>query len=480
MFYQRRTLKTRIPCSARWRMASWLPLVGLLASCSLFDDNTLAQVKSSGELAVLTYKSPTTFFDSPEGPAGFEYDLAKAFADYLGVKLKLVVAESFGDILPRLQHTEADLAAAGLTPTESRRAQFRFTPPYMEIRQQVVYRLGTSPPARIPALAGRQIEVHAGTSYAERLHELRQQYPELTWTEVEDKETDELLQSVWEGLLELTIAYSHIVALNRQFFPELQVAFDIHTPVALSWAFPPGEDDSLYNAAVQFLEESRTSGELASLVDRYYGPASRSSYVNLTVYRLRIQNRLPEYQTLFERAAKHHNLDWRLLAAIGYQESYWDPRAVSSTGVRGLMMLTEETAQQLDVADRLDPESSISGGARYIRQMIDRIPPGVTGPDRVWMALAAYNIGIHHLEDARIITQSQGGDPDKWNDVKERLPLLAQRAWYSTARFGYARGQEPVRFVNRVRTYYDVLVRTDEEERSKKRSEALKMRVPAI
>jgi membrane-bound lytic murein transglycosylase F len=454
-----------------------LPL--LLGACSLFE-NKLEAVKSAGELVVLTRVSPTTYYESPEGPAAFEYDLVKAFADHLGVKLRIVIADKFADILPRLVQGEADLAAAGISITEERRAQVKFTPPYQEIRQQVVYRRGAPKPGCVRDLIGRQIEVQAGTSYVERLEALKQDYPDLNWTEVEDKATEALLQLVWEGLLDLTVADSHIVAINRQYFPELQVAFDLQKQEGLAWAFPLKKDDSLYQAAVKFLETTRASGELANLIERYYGPASRSNFINLIVYKLRIQNRLPQYQQLFEKAGKKYSLDWRLLAAMGYQESYWDPKAVSPTGVRGLMMLTEDTASHMGVRNRMKAEDSIDGGSRYIAQMIDRMPDTVTGPDRLWMALAAYNIGINHLEDARILTQKQRGDPNKWNDVKERLPLLATQKWASQTQYGFARGQEAVIFVNRVRTYYDVLVKLDEEEKALHRSEALKLKAPAL
>ena len=180
-----------------------------------------------------------------------------------------------------------------------------------------------------------------------------------------------------------------------------------------------------------------------------------------------MRNRLPLFQQFFEDAGKKQGLDWRLLAAIGYQESFWDPKARSPTGVRGIMMLTEETAKQMDIADLLDPQQSIDGGARYLRHLIDRLPERIIGTDRLWLALAAYNIGLYHLEDARVLTQKQGGDPDRWNDVKQRLPLLADPTWAAKVKYGAARGMEPVVFVNHVRTYYDVLVKQDEEEKGR-------------
>jgi len=452
----------------------------LLCACSYLEDNRLAAVKRTGELSVITYVGATTYYETPEGPAGFEYDLAKAFAEYLGVQLRVVIVPRFGDVLPRLTRGEADFAAAGITVTDARKAQVRFTAPYQQIRQQVVYRLGNPRPTKIEDLSGREIEVHAGTSYVDRLVELKQNYPALKWIESKDRQTEQLLQLVWEGLLDLTVADSNIVALNSQYFPELQVAFDLEKPEPLAWAFPLSADTSLYDAAMKFFKDKQRSGMLAQIVDRYYGPASRSNFVNLTVYRLRVQNRLPHYQLMLQHTAKKHALDWRLLAAIAYQESYWEPTITSPTGVRGFMMLTKDTAGELGIADRLDPQESMDGGARYLRQILERLPPRIADPDRLWFALAAYNVGFNHLEDARIITQKQGGDPDRWNDVKERLPLLSEPKWYSQAKFGYCRGIEPVRFVNRVRTYYDVLVKMDEEEKSKNLTHALKLKAPAI
>ncbi len=449
------------------------------ASCWL-SQNKLQAVKAAGELVVLTRISSTTYYESPEGLAGFEYDLARAFADHLGVRLRLIVADKSADILPRLARGEADIAAAGLTATESLRWQMKFTPPYQDIRQQVVYRLGSPRPASVQDLIGRQIEVHAGTGHAERLTALKQRYPALEWSESEEHETETLLQMVWEGLLEITIADSSIVALNRQFFPELQVAFDLQQPEPLVWALPPGDDNSLHDAVAQFLEKIRASGELNNLLERYYGPASRSNFINLTVYQVRLQSRLPLFQKFFEDAGRKHGLDWRLLAAIGYQESFLDPKAQSPTGVRGLMMLTEETAKQMNVTDLLDPQQSIDGGARYVRHLIDRLPERIVGPDRLWLALAAYNIGLYHLEDARVLTQEQGGDPDRWNDVKQRLPLLADPAWAAKVKYGRARGQESVVLVNHVRTYYDVLVKQDEEAKAGRSTGALKLKLPAL
>jgi len=454
-------------------------LPALLPACTPIENNKLATLKAAGELVVLTRRSSGVYFETPDGPSGFEYDLARAFADSLGVRLKVVVADRYADLLAGLEQGEADMASGGITITAETRDRFLFTPPYHQIRQQVVYRLGTRTPTDVHGLVGRQIDVGHGSNHAARLQELQKLHPALKWTEVDDKQPEELLQQVWEGLLEITVADSHTIALNRQFFPELQIGFDLSAPEALVWALPLSEDRSLYDAAVQFLNRYRAAGELAHLLDRYYGPASHSSYVNLTVYHARVYNRLPEYQNLFESASKDVNLDWRLLAAISYQESYWDPKAESPTGVRGMMMLTEDTARQVGVTDLFDPEQSVFGGARYLRDLYDRLGY-IPAPDRTWFALAAYNVGVSHLEDARILAQRHGKDPNQWSSVSTYLPLLEQPNWYNRVRYGFARGSEPVLFVNRIRAYYDVLVKLDDEQRSHAKTDALKLKIPAI
>jgi len=455
-----------------------LVAVYLLTACAQ-PQNKLNSVREAGELVVVTVNSPTTYYEGTSGFEGLEHDMAKAFAQFLDVDLRIVVVKQFADVIPAVLDGKADMAAAGITITDERKQLLLFSEPYQHIHQQLVYRQAGQRPRDYSDLVGRDISVVAGTSYVTRLQQLKQQYPRLEWSEARNQDVGELLEMVWEGLLEFTVADSHIVTLHQQHYPELRVAFNMDKAESLAWAFKKTEDNSLQLAANEFMAKYKRSGELKTLIERYYGAIS-SNPVNMTIYRLRIRNRLPRYQTLFEEAAARNGLDWRLLAAIGYQESFWNPKAASPTGVRGMMMLTSATAQHLGVRNRLDAAQSIDGGARYIREMYDRLPDEILEPDRMWMALAAYNIGFHHLLDARIITESQGADKNKWVDVQERLPLLAQAHWYKKLEYGYARGWEPVQYIDRIRSYYDVLKKIDDEEQLKGRHKAIGLHAPAI
>lgn len=418
----------------------------------------LKRVMESGELRVLTRNSPTTYYEGPTGPTGLEYDLARGFARYLGVTVKLDVVDSYAGLIDALEAGRADLAAAGLAITEARLRRLRFGPPYQTITPQVVYRYGTPPPGNLDDLQG-SLHVVAASNHSEQLVSLRAAHPDLAIEENADFDGEQLMNLVWEQAIDYTVVDSNEVAINRRYYPELRVAFDLGDPLPVAWAFPPGADDSLIAAARRYFTKLRKNGRLAQLLERYYGHVNDFNYVETRRYLRHIQDRLPKYRRWFVDAQADTGIDWRLLAAIGYQESHWNPLAVSPTGVRGIMMITQDTMKQLGLtASRLDARVSIAGGATYVKQIREKIPDRIQEPDRTWMALASYNVGLGHLEDARMLAERDGANPDRWVDVKEYLPLLSKKKWYRQTRNGYARGREPVRYVENIRGYYDILV----------------------
>jgi membrane-bound lytic murein transglycosylase F len=417
----------------------------------------LEQVLDVGELRVVTRESPTAYVDGPDGPSGPEYDLVRAFADHLGVDLVIETVQSVPEVLPHLLSGKAHMAAAGLSITDSRREYVNFGHPYEMVDMHLVYKLGTGKPRSVEEVIGRPIEVVAGTSHADMLVSMQAEHPELTWTENADVEVATLLAKVAAGDVDFTIADSTEFSIQRHFYPDLRVALDLEVDDALAWAFPKVSGDSLLGRADDFLIGYEREGLLAQVKDRYYGHTDKFDYVGTRNFIRHYESRLPRYRAMFEEAAAEWGLDWRLLAAIAYQESHWRAGAVSPTGVRGIMMLTEDTANYLGIEDRVDPRNSIFGGAQYYARQTERVADSVEEPDRTWMALAAYNVGFNHLKDARQIVEWQGGNPDAWVDISEALPLLAQREWYSRVPFGYARGWEPVLYVNNIRAYYNIL-----------------------
>ncbi|MBE0439532.1 MAG: membrane-bound lytic murein transglycosylase MltF [Gammaproteobacteria bacterium] len=443
----------------------------LLMACSEAQPH-LEEIRERGELRVLTRYGPTTYYVKGNELAGLEYELAERFATFLNVRLKIIVPENLGNMLTLIEQGKADIAAAGLTITPARKDLIRFGPVYQEVTEQLVYRNGNPIPQDITALNG-QLEVVASSSHVEQLESYKQDIPELEWTENQQLDSSGLLELVQLEMIDYTIADSNEIAANQGLFPELRVAFDISEPRPLAWALPLSEDGSLYNEIVTFFAQLDQSGDLDRLIAKYYGHIRRFDYVDTRAFHHRILTDLPTYQPLFEQAAKQYGFDWRLLAAISYQESHWDPKAVSSTGVKGLMMLTQATAKQMNIDNREDPQQSIPAGAAYLAYIRENLPERIQEPDRTWLALAAYNIGLGHLEDARILTQKNGKNPDLWPDVKQILPLLGKKKWYEQTRYGYARGGEPVRYIENVRRYYDILLH--ELENSQAEKPALKL-----
>ncbi|MBT8136723.1 MAG: membrane-bound lytic murein transglycosylase MltF [Gammaproteobacteria bacterium] len=427
-----------------------------LSTCSV-PPPLLDTILERGTLRVVTRNSPTTYFWASDGPAGPEYELARAFADSLGVRLEIYSADTFDGVIPDLLNYRADIAAAGLTITEQRASELVFAPPYQEISQQVVYRMGRKRPREINDLLGKHIAVTAGSSHAEVLREIQQELPGLAWTEVPASDGDQLMYEVAQKNYDVTVTDSNEFEISRRYHPALRTAMTLGEKDQLAWALRRREDPSLYQAVREFFDSADGQALVASLHDKYYDDRNELDYVGTRRFLRHVESRLPQYKALFQAAAVQNELDWQLLAAVGYQESHWDHSAVSPTGVRGIMMLTKATARQLGIKDRLDLQASIFGGARYLKRLRQKIPERIPEPDRTWMVLAAYNVGFGHLEDARILTQRHGKDPDRWIDVREHLPLLAQHKYHSTLKRGYARGWEPVIYVDNIRNYYDLL-----------------------
>ena len=443
------------------RAALLLVSLFVLSNCSEPRLSHLEQIQKKGVLTVVTRNSPTTYYEIADGFAGLEYDLVEAFAKSIGVKTEYIVNDNLKEVIDAVNNGDADIAAAGLTVTATRKQLIRFAPSYQTITSKLVFKQGKKWPRNISQLSG-DLRVLAHSSYSQALLELKETHQNLYWSETTEHTAEELLMMVLDETIDYTIVDSTELSLNRRFHPELAVGFTIGEPQNLAWAFAPNDDYSLFGKAIEFFGQQKSQGQIANLDEKYYGHVEKFDYVGARRFHQATDSELDAYKEWFVESA-NQDLDWRLLAAISYQESHWNPKAKSPTGVRGMMMLTLRTAKQVGISNRLDPEQSISGGAKYLRKVMARVPKRIQNPDRTWLALAGYNVGWGHVEDARIITQQQGGNPDKWADVKERLPLLQKSRWYKKTKHGYARGSEPVHYVDNIRRYYDVIVWQDEE-----------------
>jgi membrane-bound lytic murein transglycosylase F len=443
----------------------FLPVLCVLLISSCGDKKTvLESIRESGELRFVTVESPLTYFKGSDGKAeGLEYELASMFAASLNLDLKLIVVKNKHDVTSLINKNKAHIGSSASALSGYPDNTLEYGPAYITARRQLVYHQKNRRAGSITDIKEDEVVIGEDVSYQMLLKKLSFFYPDLAWRVLENKSMTEILKMVNDLKEPMAIADSNWIDMYRYLFPEIRVAFDITGELPVAWVYQLNSDRSLDEAVRKYFNKINKNGSLDKLINQYYKYAKSFDYIDTRVFIENVHKTLPKYKELFIKSARETELDWFFLAAMSYQESHWNPEAKSSTGVRGLMMLTKDTARSLGVDDRLDPQQSILGGARYLIKMKARIPERIQGEDRLWFALAAYNVGFGHLQDARRLTQSQGGDADKWLDVRERLPLLADESWHQETRYGYARGSEPVIYVKNIRRYYDILKWKDAE-----------------
>lgn len=445
----------------------------LLAGCqrvTVEETKLIPKVIEKTVLNVGTLYGSQVYVTTGQGEAGFDYEMASRFADYLGLTLVMKPYTNIKELYQALDIGEIDLIAAGLADTPTRREKFRLGPPLYKVNQILVYRQGTPQPKDI-SLLDDDITVIADSSFVETLAQLQKMYPELVWDQENDKDSDELLAMIARGDIAYTIADSTTFEINRRYLPELRAGLTLKEKQAIVWLLPAKNSDKLMSKLLSFWHLEKLNGTLAHLDEKYFAHVKRFDYVDTRAFLRAIDNKLPKYKERFQLYAG--DLDWRKLAATAYQESHWNPNARSPTGVRGLMMLTLPTAKQMGIVNRLDAEQSIKGGAKYLSDILKRLPDSIPDSERMWFALASYNIGYGHVEDARKLAESMGLNPSSWRDLKEVLPLLHKRKYYKQTRYGYARGNEAVHYVDNIRRYYDTLVWVDNQNKALEDEQAL-------
>lgn len=421
----------------------------------LSPDTSLAEVEKSGTLRFITQNNAHTYYTYRGEPVGFEYDLAAAFADHLGVELEVVTAP-WSELFSTLQEEEGSVIGTSLTVTEEREEEVAFSEGYMVVRQEVIVNASNRRIRDLTDLVGLDVHVRSGTSYEARLRELQRGGLRTSLVLHSDLPTEELIRQVAEREIEATVADTNIALLNRRYYPDVRLAFSISAPQLIAWAVRP-EDQKLLEAINSFFDEIKENGRYERIYDRYYREVEVFDYFDIKVFHRRISSRLPRFVEAIKREASRYDFDWRLIAAMAYQESHYHPVAMSHTGVRGLMQVTEATAEEMGIDNRLDPEQSIHAGVKYLSILRGRFEEIANPRDRLLFSLAAYNVGYGHVRDAQILAREQGLPPDRWNSLEETLPLLRQPEYYRKTKYGYARGTEPVRYVNRILTYYDIL-----------------------
>lgn len=415
----------------------------------------------SKELTVLVQNGPTTLYVDAEGRyAGLEYDLVTRFAEINGLRVRFIMAATYGEVVQRLKQHEAHLAVGVHRGLESE--GLLFGPAYQNITPVLVYASSRNEADVLSEIQQGKGVLSTLPQYVDSLSQQKAQYPLLQLNTAAQADNEDLIEQVSTGKLAYAVVDSHAAEVAQNYYPNVVISKSFtssstNSGQQLSWAVRD-EDPQLRTMISAYFRQVIAEGSLSRLQDRYYGHVNRIDPVDALTYLGRIKSTLPQFRDTFLKAEAQTGIDWRLLAALAYQESHWNNESISPTGVRGIMMLTNDTASLLGV-DRLNPRESILGGARYIQMMRKSIPTSVPEPDRTWQALAAYNIGLGHVEDARTLALRLNINPDNWTDLKGVLPLLRKPEHFSTLKYGYARGGAPVIYVETLKSYYDILVR---------------------
>jgi membrane-bound lytic murein transglycosylase F len=417
--------------------------------------SSVERIKKTGVLRVITNNSINTYYYYNGQPTGFEYDLAREFANFLSVDLDIVTS-GWNNMFSYLKQGKGDFIAAGLAITKKRLEKVNFSIPYMTIQQHIVHHKLVFGPKNIEDLTFRTLHVRRGTSYHSRLEEIKKTGVDFNYILHDNIPTEELIRMVHEREIKFTVADNNIAYLNQRYYPDIRIGIALQEKESLAWAVNKDDSQMLEQINKFFLYANET-GLLKQIADKYYSNIEDSDPYDLKRFHQRIKTRLPKYKKIIIEESQKYGFDWKLVAAIVYQESHFNSDAKSYTNVRGLMQVTTATAEEMGIEDRLKPSQSIKAGIKYLDKMVKKFDYLEDDYDRILFALASYNIGYGHVLDAIRIAINMGLDEKKWQSLKTTLPLLSKSKYYKQTKYGYARGWEPLQYIERILIYYDIL-----------------------
>ena len=425
-----------------------------LIGCNAFD-KPVAPFGVSNELVVITVAHADNFYMNSDGSySGLTFDLVSEFAYELGLEIRFVVMQHSTEALSALSKQQGHVAV-GLDVPDNQLSRFRLGPIYNHTHHQVAFNTKNFKPQDLQQLVGKNIVIPIGATQEKRLLHLKQTIPDLAWSAV-DSPSEYLLEKLAKGEVDYTVANALEIKQAKHLYSSIDSAFELQASSS-QWIFPKFVKSELFNEAETFFARIQEDGTLKQLLDSYIGHLHQLKAGDIHFFKEKIRIKLPNLRKYFIQAEKLTHIDWRLIAALAYQESHWNPKAKSSTGVRGMMMLTQDTAKRMKVKNRLDAQQSILAGAQYLQLLKEKLSENIVEPDRTWIALAAYNQGYGHIVDARTLAQRFDLNPDLWINLKKTLPLLSKQKYFSTLKYGKTRGGEAVTLTESVRAYYNIL-----------------------
>ena len=421
------------------------------------ESSKLKQIKSNGILRIALVADPPHYFPSKVKKRGYDFELVSHYATSIDVELEIIKTNTSDEIIFLLNQGKVDIGILGSSP-EFDQKNIKNVVTYNNSKWYVIgNRANRQLPKSIDSIEPNTMIVANGSNASFILHSIEEDYSSLLWDELKNTNVRSILERINENHSKISIISEDIYVYYQYLFPETKKIFVLPIKYPSRWLVKNNNNLSFLYSINSFFNKYKQNGKLEKIGKTYYEHLNAFDYVDIRYYLKRIDKKLPKYKKYFVEAAKNSTLDARIIAAVSYQESHWNRKARSPTGVRGMMMLTLDTAKRVGVKNRLNAKQSIFGGAKYLKILYESLSNTIKEPDRLWFTLAAYNIGLGHVEDARTITKSQGDNPNSWIDVEKHIPKLSQKKWYKKTKYGFARGHESIEFVKRVRRYYDIL-----------------------
>ena len=387
---------------------------------------------------------------------GFEYELARRFAEEHDLHLQVRVADSYDGMLNMLRHGKADIAAAFITPTPWRESiNIAFSRPYHYASEILVSRPQQAADS-LQQLNNRAIVIRRSSSYWQTVQNLVSRGHILNVQAAEESlDTEHLIDQVGTGIIDLTVSDSHILALELTWRNDVVGSLSLTEPRGQSWAVRE-DNPRLLLAINEFLAREYQGAFYQQAYHRYFKTPHPAATPSVHVSPGGKENTISPYDELFHKFAEQYAFDWRLLAAQAYQESRFDASATNWSGAKGLLQVSPQSARSMGFYNIDEVETGLHAGVKYLAWLREEVAPGPDIENRTWFALAAYNVGIGHLRDARALAKRLGKNPDQWFDnVEEAMVLLSRPKYASKARYGYVRGMEPLQYVRNIRRHLE-------------------------
>jgi membrane-bound lytic murein transglycosylase F len=421
--------------------------------------NDYSRILQNNEIKIVTRFGPSDYYEIKSEENGYTYDVMKGFADFIGVKLTVITMDSLEDAINALNNREVDiLANMGITNN------VKTSYAYNKVNQYIVYNSKyTAKPNEINDLNGNDIEIIDSIIIKNNLDSFLKSI-DMNLIISKEKNIDEIINLIKDNKVKYTVLNNNELAIFNKYFPEIKIGFTIGENIPSTWAIPENTNHQLEEKLSEYFTQILKTNKLKKFYTKHFTGKLQYTFVGTRSFLADFLNVFPLYEFYFKKYAKLYNHDWRLLASIGYQESKWDKDAVSYTGVRGLMMLTKNTSKEMNVEDREDPIQSIEGGAKYLKKMLRSLPDNINNDDKIWYAIASYNIGFRHIEDAMKMADNEGVDSGNWYLLEPYILRLSQSRYYKNTKYGYARGWETLKYVQNIRQYYDILVFLDSQD----------------